>query len=117
MDHQAKCDVVNKYQQAFAAADIEIIRGIFADNAVVEDPYGTEPKVGISAVLEFYEGALSSGVKLEMTGTPRTAGDSVAFPFQVAMGDMRIEVIDVFQFNEAGKVISMKAYWGPENAL
>ena len=28
---------------------------------------------------------------------------------------MKIQVIDVFEFNSAGKVVSMKAYWGPEN--
>jgi steroid delta-isomerase len=28
---------------------------------------------------------------------------------------MCIEIIDVFEFNDSGKVISMKAYWGPEN--
>ena len=27
----------------------------------------------------------------------------------------RIDVIDVFEFNDAGRVQSMKAYWGPEN--
>ncbi|NND68495.1 MAG: steroid delta-isomerase, partial [Halioglobus sp.] len=26
-----------------------------------------------------------------------------------------INIIDVFEFNDAGKVTSMKAYWGPES--
>ncbi len=28
---------------------------------------------------------------------------------------MTIEVVDVFEFDDDGKVVSMKAYWGPEN--
>ena len=30
---------------------------------------------------------------------------------------MKIEVIDVFEFDGSGKVVSMKAYWGPENLV
>jgi steroid delta-isomerase len=41
----------------------------------------------------------------------------VAFPFRVVMGEMKIEIIDVFTFNDDGKVINMKAYWGPDNAV
>lgn len=28
---------------------------------------------------------------------------------------MSIDVIDVFKFNAEGKVVSMRAFWGPEN--
>jgi len=30
---------------------------------------------------------------------------------------MAIEIIDVFEFNDAGEVKSMKAYWGAENMV
>ena len=62
-----------------------------------------------------YEGALGAGAKLELTGAPRCAGNAVAFPFAAVMPGMRMEIIDVFEFNDEGKVVSMKAYWGPEN--
>ena len=94
-----------------------IIREINAEDAIVEDPVGTEPHVGIEAVCAFYEGALSSGAKLALTGTPRCAGNAVAFTFQVQMPGMVIDIVDVFEFDEAGKVNSMKAYWGPENMV
>ena len=44
-----------------------------------------------------------------------SAANTAAFPFQVKMGDMSIDIIDVFEFDDQGKVVSMKAYWGPEN--
>ena len=117
MDARDKIAVVHQYVEAFDKQDLGIIRDIYADDAVVEDPVGSDAHVGIDAVCAFYEGALAAGVKLGLTGSPRCAGNAVAFPFQVQMPGMAIEVIDVFEFNEAGKVVSMKAYWGPENTV
>lgn len=116
MTNEDMIAAVHKYVEAFDKQDMDLIRDIYADDAVVEDPVGTDPHVGIDAVVGFYKNALGSGAKLELTGNCRCAGNSVAFPFRVVMGEMKIEIIDVFTFNEAGKVIDMKAYWGPENA-
>ena len=117
MEAADKVAVVERYVQAFAESNMDIIRDIFADDAVVEDPVGTEPHVGIEAIVGFYEPSLGAGVTLELTGTPRCTGNAVAFPFKVVMSGLNIEIIDVFQFNDDGKIIDMKAYWGPENTL
>ena len=115
MDSSIKIAAVHKYMEAFDKQDMDIIRDIYADDARVEDPVGSDVHVGIEAVCAFYEGALQSGAKLSLTGQPRCSGNAVAFPFQVQMPGMEINIIDVFEFNDAGKVNSMKAYWGPEN--
>ena len=115
MDAKDKIKTVEKYVEAFDKGDIAIIRDIYTANATVEDPVGTDIHNGIEAICTFYEGALASGAKLVLSGTPRCAGNAVAFPFQVTMPGMAIDVIDVFEFDEAIKVVSMKAYWGPEN--
>ena len=107
--------MVHKYVEAFDKQDMNIIREIYADDARVEDPVGTDVHVGIEAVCGFYENALNSGAKLVLSGEPRCAGNAVAFPFQVKMAGMTIDIIDVFEFNEQGKVNSMKAYWGEAN--
>ncbi len=117
MDNAHMVATVNRYVEAFEKQDMNIIREIYADDAVVEDPVGTDPNVGIDAVIAFYDNALGSGAKLELTGNCRCAGNTVAFPFRVVMGEMKIEIIDVFTFNDDGKVINMKAYWGPDNAV
>ena len=117
MEAKDKLAVVDKYMEAFDKADIEIIKDIYAQDAVVEDPVGTEPHLGMDAICAFYEGALASGAKLARTGTAGCAGNAVAFNFQVTMPGMTIDVIDVFEFNDDGKVVSMKAYWGPENLV
>ena len=115
MEASKKIAVVHQYVDAFDKQDINIIKAIYADDARLEDPVGTEPHKGIDAICGFYQGAFDMGAKLELTGEPRCAGNSVAFAFKVKVGDMLIEPIDVFEFNEQGKIVSMKAYWGPDN--
>lgn len=110
-----KIAVVEKYMRAFANNDLNLIKEIYAENATVEDPVGSDAHHGIAAIAEFYQQGLGAGAKLELTGPSRCAGNAVAFPFCCHVGSMKIHVIDVFEFNDAGKVVSMKAYWGPEN--
>ena len=90
-------------------------KDMFADNATVEDPVGSEIKEGKDAIVEFYQGAFEMGALLELDGAARVAGNSVAFAFTVIIGEMRISPIDVFEVNQDGKVVSMKAYWGADN--
>lgn len=111
---------VEQYIDALNAADLERILDIYAEDATVEDPVGTEPYRGKQAIADFYaQGAINSGLKATLTGQVRIAGAEAAFPFCVDIemeGSMaHIEIIDVFRFNKVGKVASMRAFWGPEN--
>lgn len=115
MENNEKIAAVHRYVEAFEKADIDIIKDIYAADAVVEDPVGKDTYTGIDSICTFYEPALSSGAKLELTGSPRCAGDTVAFPFRAVMQGLTIEIIDVFEFNSEGKVVSMRAYWGEDN--
>ena len=115
MEATDKIAMVHKYIEAFDKADLDIIREIYSVDARVEDPVGADIHDGIDAVCAFYEGALSSGAKLVLSGEPRCRGNAIAFPFQVQMPGMTVDIIDVFEFDHEGKVNSMKAYWGPEN--
>ena len=114
MEHRNKVAVVERYFEAFHQQDMDIIRELFADNAVVEDPIGTDPRVGIDAVVAFFEGPLAAGPKLELVAPVRIAANSVAFAFQAKMGENILDIIDVFTFDDAGKIVDMKAYWDPE---
>jgi len=115
MEASAKIAMVHKYVAAFEKQDMDIIHEIYSQDARVEDPVGTDIHVGIDAVCAFYEGALKSGAKLVLSGDPRCSGNAVAFPFQVIMPGVTIDIIDVFEFNDEGKVNSMKAYWSGDN--
>ena len=119
MDTAHMVDCVKRYINANDNHDIAVIEELFDMNATVEDPVGSEPHVGLDAIREFYLNGFSSVVKAELTGDIRCAANSAAFPFYVIakIGDvrMKIEVIDVFEFNEQGRIRSMKAFWGKDN--
>ena len=45
---------VENYMKAVSTVDLDLIRDIYADNATVEDPVGSEPHEGIEAILKFF---------------------------------------------------------------
>ncbi|MFK0300345.1 nuclear transport factor 2 family protein [Brevundimonas sp. NPDC090276] len=118
-DHDFKRGVVAAYVDGFGRGDAEALADLYAEHATVEDPVGTAPIKGRTAIQAFYRAAVARGIRLELSGEPRTAGDSVAFPFHVHRRhggqDEIIEVIDIFRFDPEGHIIEMRAYWGPQN--
>ena len=111
-DHETISATCLRYIELLAAADVESIVGLYAKDATLEDPVGTEPRIGIEAIEAFYRDTLSDGVPAATTGPVRVAGDSAAFPFEVRYGDdFVLPIIDVMTFTEAGKIASMRAFW------
>jgi steroid delta-isomerase len=110
---------VHAYVAAFEAGDPEAAVAIFAADAVVEDPIGSEPKRGRDAIRAFYTASMATGAKLVLMGPVRVAAAHAAFAMQVRLHwdgrDMAIDVIDTFAFDDDGKVREMKAYFGPGN--
>lgn len=112
-------DVADNYLRGLNEKNLELILSLYADNATVEDPVGSKIVSGKAAVREFYSGAVTMDLDLIRTGPVRVAGVEAAFPFQLRMDvggtSMITDIIDVFRFDEAGKIVSMRAFWGPEN--
>lgn len=110
---------VHTYVESFARGNAEMAAGIFADNAVIEDPIGSEPRVGKAAIREFYVQSMATGATLHLQGPVRVAAAHAAFAMQVRLHwdgkDTAIDVIDTFAFDADGKVCEMKAYFGPGN--
>ena len=106
------------YLEALSNKNLDGIMALYADNAVLEDPVGSEVRVGINAIRDFYAEVVSYELKAELSGPVRIAGDEVAFPFicENRSAGMAMNIIDVFKFNDEGEVISMRAFWGETNA-
>ena len=115
METAALHKAVEKYVEAFEKADLDIVRQLYAEDAMLEDPAGSPPRHGIEKILEFYKAGFAMGMKLKLDGKPRCAGNSVAFAFDAIMKNMTISPIDVFELNADGKIQHMRAYWGQEN--
>lgn len=119
IDYKHASMACKTYLAALVAKDVDAIVGLYADDATVEDPVGTDVLSGAEAIRAFYEQAVGGVMAARLIGQPRLAGTEVAFPFEVTAGqpgqEVVISIIDVFRFNAAGKITSMRAFWGPEN--
>ena len=111
-DHIRK--TVGRYIEFMNASDADSIAELYAENATLEDPIGTEPHHGRKAVRKFYAGAVGN-VTLELTGSLRVAAGQVAFPMHARVGGTQIlEIIDVMVFNDDGQIASMRAFWSSD---
>ncbi len=113
MNANEKVAIANRYIKAISEGDAETIIAMYADDATMVDPVGTQPRVGIDAIRALYEQAATMDMNLVSTGPACPADGSVAFPFKMSVPAFGLEsdVIDVFEFNDEGKISSMKAYW------
>ncbi len=110
------------YIDLFNRADPAGIADLYADNATVEDPVGSPLKTGKAEIAAFYKMAVATGARLELAAPIRAShGDASAMAFNVRLnmpqGRAHIQVIDVFTYDAAGKVSSMKAYWGKSDMV
>jgi steroid delta-isomerase len=105
--------VFERYCELVSAGDFDAIANLYTEDAIVEDPVGSPPHRGRSAIREFYR-ASAGAVRLELEGRVRSAGNEgaaamVARP--VADPSMRVETLDVMVFRDDGLIASMRAYW------
>lgn len=111
--------VVHRYIAALNAADLDAIAALYAADATVEDPVGSPVHRGRDAIRAFYAASLACRLDVTLEGPVRAAANEAAFAFCVRLHwqgqDMEIRPIDVFRFNEAGEIASMRAIFGPAN--
>lgn len=109
---------VHDYVAAFDKNDPELAVALYAENGTVEDPVGAPIISGRAAIRDFYTQVMTRGAKLRLEGAVRAGANYAAFAFSALMdpsGEKRIEVIDTFRFDDQGKVVEMRAFWGPGN--
>lgn len=110
---QAYIDALNK-------KDIEGIISLFADNATIEDPVGSVIE-NAGDGLKRLVGALPPDARFMLDSPIRASHDLTggAFPMTVELSIdgkfIKIQSIDVMQFDNAGLITEMKAYYGPSN--
>lgn len=108
---------IDAYLTALARRDLEAILDLYADDATVEDPVGAEPIQGRAALRSFYARALGMTLQPERLGAVKVAGREAAFHFALTMPDLgrRLDIIEVMRFDDEGRVVSMRAFWGRAN--
>ena len=77
--------VYDRYPALMTKGDVDAIVALYADDATIEDPIGSEIRSGRAAIREFYE-ASAGTVTIRLTGPVRVAGCEAATPMVVLMG-------------------------------
>ncbi|MFD4294982.1 nuclear transport factor 2 family protein [Rhodococcus sp. NPDC058505] len=105
---------VRRYLAEVASGTGSSIAALYAAEATVEDPVGSDPHRGVEAIAAFYAAIEQTERSTELL-TIRVAGASVAFHFRVTttVGDRTVvvEPIDVMTFDAELKITSMRAFW------
>lgn len=109
--------IVHSYIEMMCNSDIDNIIALFAEDATAEDPVGADLHRGSAALHAFYSAAAPM-LQVELTGPVCVAGRECAFPIlaQLTVGEdvSYLDAVDVFAFDDDGKISSMRAFWNPE---
>ncbi len=108
--------VVQSYVEKMCASAIDGILALYADDATAEDPVAAEAQSGTEALRKFYT-LTAPALHVELNGPICVAGSKCAFLLlaKLTMGDntQYLDATDIFEFNDEGKITSMRAYWNP----
>lgn len=116
-------DAINRYFAAWSSLDPSAYVACFDEHAVVHDPYGSTPHKGASALREFFGGIAHAIQDVSIQAdSVYAASNRAAVVFQgKAIGKnlkpVEVAGIDVFEFNEAGRITALWAYWDPAAVL
>ena len=109
-------EVVESYIALVATGTAVEIADLYAEDATVEDPVGTEVRRGRESILEFYRGLEGMEARTSL-GVVRIAGGAAVFHFELVttVGEQSYTVapIDHMVFDEDGRITAMRAFWDP----
>ncbi|WP_067890770.1 nuclear transport factor 2 family protein [Nocardia vaccinii] len=118
MGTQQSRATVERYVELVASGTAAQILELYAPEAVVEDPIGSEPRRGLEAIRELYAVLEPLQRKAEAT-TIRVSGNHAAVAFtMVSEGHghrMTISPVDIMEFDDEGRILSMRAYWSQDD--
>lgn len=110
------------YLATFSATDREGWLDLFAPDATLEDPVGSEVRTGREAIGEFWDlsRSMAERITLKLVQGPGVCGNQAAFAMEAhaQIGDTTIiaPTIDVMTFDDDGRITTMRAFWGPGDA-
>lgn len=122
--HSARIqDTVSRFYAAICAFDVEAWLDNFSPDAESHDPVGAPVLRGHAALRDFFTGLAAMMESIDMRAE-RTfiSGDSAAVKWRGAGtgkngATFRFEGIEVFEFDAAGRIRVLRAYWDPAPLL
>lgn len=113
-------EVIDRYIALVGTGTADEVVALYAEDATVEDPVGTEVRTGHAAIREFYAGLEGMEQQTRLI-TARIGPGEAAFHFEIVTvaGDKTytLSPIDVMTFDDSGKVTSMRAFWSESDMV
>ena len=110
---------VERCLELVANGSADDVTALYAEDATIEDPIGSELRRGRAAIREFYAAFESAEKQTELVSL-RVGGNEAAFLWSltIKVGDSGtvIEPISVMTFDDDAKITSMRAFWSPADA-
>lgn len=112
-------ETIRSYAAAITALDTDAFVSCFSSNCEVADPVGAPPVSGHEGARAFFSGFLPVLSAIEFrAGNVFGGGNRAAFSWVAeATGKngqiARAEGIDVFEFDESGKILRSYGFWDP----
>lgn len=111
---------VQRYLDLVEEGTADEIVALFAPDATLEDPVGSDVLVGHDAIRGFYAGFVELKKTTNLV-TLRACAGHAAFHFEIVTdaGEMkyRMAPLEVMTFDDAGLVTSMRAFWSDEDLV
>ncbi|MBZ5734563.1 nuclear transport factor 2 family protein [Nocardioides sp. TRM66260-LWL] len=108
--------VVERYVALVATGPSSEIAALYAEDATLEDPVGSDALHGREAIRAFYATLDDLEQTTRLIESRITAGQA-AFLFEVAThtpdATLVLAPIDVMTFDDDARITSMRAFWGP----
>lgn len=110
---------VDAYVDGYTRADREAVISLFAPEAELHDPVGTPPHVGAEAIRNFWDQVRSITESIKLVPQEIVVcGNEAVMIMAIEAGSegagMRLNAVDVFEFDDAAKITLLKAYWDME---
>ncbi|MDB4042865.1 nuclear transport factor 2 family protein [Gammaproteobacteria bacterium] len=109
---------LDNYVLAYSTNDKKLFSSLWDDEAVFEDPVGAEPCKGIEAICAFWDFGHVDGMEITPSNieTVICANEGILKAVMEVRNTndnsgMNISIVDHFVVNEAGKIISGRAFW------
>jgi len=115
---EAISQTVNRYLELVATGTADDIVTLYAADATVEDPIGSDVLRGHDAIRAFYA-AFQDAKKDTKLAELRVGGNEAAFLWRLTLdaGGSRTEIspISLMRFDEDARITSMRAFWSPSD--
>jgi steroid delta-isomerase len=111
---------IDAYVSRINDGDLPGILALFEPLAIIEDPVGSPPKTG-DAIRSWFIDTIAYGTYITPVAPIRGShANAAALVFDVTFTPpggtpMLIRSLDVCTFSPRGLILTLKAYWGPED--